>query len=212
MSRLFLALSVVTLLASRAAGQTTFEVDRIGAQQHRDYLRLQPFEQIDTQGSNLVLALTDLMLPGNAGHDLRFQLTYNSNSDIYPSRFSNLPWRFGIPGVPMRILQEPSYPALGSTVSNTLAGTRDITPILEMSDGARYPTVFSQNPIDNEVVTSEFWRYHHDTHTLQLPDGTVCTYDPVTFRLVQIADVFGNLVTLGWSPGALQVQQILVAE
>jgi hypothetical protein len=212
MSRLSVALAMVVLIASRAAAQTTFELDRIGAQAHRDYLRLQPFEQIDTQGSNLLIRLTDLVLPGNAGRDLSFQLTYNSNSDVHPDPFPNWSWRFGIPGVPMRILQEQSYPLPGSTVSNTLDGTRDITPILEMADGARYRTVFTQNPITNEVWTSQFWRYHHDTHTLELPDGTVCTYDPVTFRLIQVADVFGNLVTLAWSPGSLVVQQILKDE
>src|SRR4051812_1823494 len=198
--------------ATGACGQSVFEPDRIGLQHHRDYLRLQPFEQLDTQSSNLVLTLPQLTLPGNAGHDLVFELTYNSNSDVYPDPFPNLPWRFGIPGVPMRILQEQLYPAPGSTVPTTLDGTRDITPILEMADGGRHRTVFIQNPISNEVWTSRFWRYHHDTHTLDLPDGTVCTYDPDTFRLTQIADVFGNLVRLTWSSGSLRVEQILKNE
>jgi YD repeat-containing protein len=214
MSRLSLALVVlVILLASRAAAQTTLELDRIGVQQHRDYLRLQPFEQIDTQASNLIITLTDLVLPGNAGHDLRFQLTYNSESDTGIAI-----WRFGIPGVPMKVLQEQSWPTPGIAVQNTLDATRAITPVLEMADGARYRTVFTQPPVSNnrntmnEVWTSRFWRYHRDTHTLELPDGTVCTYDPVTLRLTEIADVYGNLVTLTWSTGALQVQQTLKNE
>ena len=71
MPRLSLALFLLgALVASRAAAQTVLELDRIGAQQHRDYLRLQPFEQIDTQSSNLIITLNDLVLPGNAGHDL----------------------------------------------------------------------------------------------------------------------------------------------
>ena len=213
MSRLSVALALVTLIASRVAAQTTLELDRIGVQQHRDYLRLQPFEQIDTQGSNLIITLTDLVLPGNAGQDLRFQFTYNSESNT-----GTAVWRFGIPGVPMRVSQDQSWPMPGSTVQNTLDGTRAITPVLEMADGALYRTVFSQVPISsnqatmNEVWTSQFWRYHRDTHTLELPDGTICTYDPVTFRLIRIADVYGNLVTLAWSAGALQVQQILKGE
>jgi hypothetical protein len=48
------------VFASHAAAQTTLELDRIGVQQHRDYLRLQPFEQIDTQASNLIVTLSDL--------------------------------------------------------------------------------------------------------------------------------------------------------
>src|SRR5215510_9026332 len=214
MSRLSVVLALlVSLFASQAAGQTTLELDRIGVQQHRDYLRLQPFEQIDTQASNLILTLTDLVLPGNAGHDLRFQLTYNSESDT-----GNAIWRFGIAGVPMKVLQEQSWPTPGSVVQNTLEGTRSITPVLEMADGARYRTVFGQAPVSNNrntmngVVTSRFWRYHRDTHTLELPDGTICTYDSGSLRLTQIADVYGNLVTLTWSAGELQVQQILKNE
>ena len=207
------AVLLVTLFASPVTAQTTLELDRIGVQQHRDYLRLQPFEQIDTQASNLILTLTDLVLPGNAGHDLRFQLTYNSESDT-----GNAIWRFGIAGVPMKVLQEQSWPTPGGIVSNTLEGTRAITPVLEMADGARYRTVFTQAPLSNnrntmnEVWTSRFWRYHRDTHTLELPDGTICTYDSASGRLAQVADAYGNLVTLVWSAGALEVQQILKNE
>ena len=214
MSRLSVVLGLLgTLFASHAAAQTTLELDRIGLQHHRDYLRLQPFEQIDTQASNLIVTLSDLVLPGNAGHDLRFQLTYNSESDT-----GNAMWRFGIAGTPMKVLQEQSWPMPGSTVPNTLEATRAITPILEMADGARYRTVFTQMPLSNnrntmnEVWTSRFWRYHRDTHILELPDGTICTYDSGSGRLTQIADAYGNLVTLTWSTGALQVQQILKNE
>src|SRR4029453_7881600 len=126
MSRLSVVLVLlVPLLRSSAVAQTTLELDRLGVQQHRDYLRLQPFEQIDTQASNLIVTLADLVLPGNAGHDLRFQLTYNSESDT-----GNAIWRFGIAGVPMKVLQEQSWPTPGSAVQNTLDATRAITPIL----------------------------------------------------------------------------------
>src|SRR5262245_36373905 len=100
MLRLSVVLALVMLVASRAAGQTMLELGRIGVHQHRDYLRLQAFEQIDTQSSNLIITLSDLILPGNAGHDLQFQWTYNSESDT-----GNAVWRFGIAGVPMKVLQ-----------------------------------------------------------------------------------------------------------
>jgi len=118
----------------------------------------------------------------------------------------------------MKVLQEQSWPTPGGIVSNTLEGTRAITPVLEMADGARYRTVFTQAPLSNnqntmnEVWTSRFWRYHRDTHTLELPDGTICTYDSASGRLAQVADAYGNLVTLVWSAGALEVQQILKNE
>src|SRR4026208_725489 len=154
MARLSVALAVVVArLASRAAAQTTLELDRIGVQQHRDYLRLQPFEQVDTQASNLIITLSDLVLPGNAGHDLRFQLTYNSESDT-----GNAMWRFGIPGVPVRVLQEQSWPTPGIALQNTLDATRVFTPVLEMGDGARYRTVFTQTPLSNDRNTmNQVW-------------------------------------------------------
>jgi YD repeat-containing protein len=206
--------------ATPVAAQSTLELDRVGAQPNRDYLGLQPFERLDTQSGNISLTMTDLTLPGNAGHDLRFQLTYNGNTQ-------GNQWTFGIPGLPMRIRQEQSWPT--GPIVNTLEGTRTITPILEMADGGERRTVFEQvNPdwgdIDHAstrvVQTSGFWRYDRLTHTLSLTDGTVCTYEPIDpqnpgngiLRLKEIEDVFGNVVTLTWSAGSLDVQQILVNE
>src|SRR4029078_9352370 len=136
------AVILVTLFASHVTAQTTLELDRLGVHHHRDYLRLPPFEQIHTPARHLILTLTDLLLPGNAGHDLRFQLTYNSESDT-----GNATWRFGIPGVPVRVLQDQSWPTPGIALENTLDATRVFTPVLEMGDGARYRTVFTQTPI-----------------------------------------------------------------
>ena len=205
-------------IATPAAAQSTLEIDRVGVQPNRDYLGLQPFEHLDTQSGNITLTMTDLTLPGNAGHDLRFQLTYNGNTQ-------GNQWTFGIPGLPMRIRQEQSWPT--GPIVNTLDGTRTITPIFEMADGGERRTVFEQvNPDWSEpdhastrvVRTSGFWRYDRLTHTLSLTDGTVCTYEPIsaqepgTLRLKQIEDVFGNVVTLTWTSGALDVQQALVNE
>src|SRR6476659_2997896 len=101
--RLMVTFVVGVLLAvTHASAQTPLEVDRVGIQQHRDYLRLQPFEQIDTGSSNLILTLPQLTLPGNAGSNLTFQLTYNSNTDVSPNPYPDWPWRFGIAGVPMQ--------------------------------------------------------------------------------------------------------------
>ena len=205
-------------IATNAAGQTTLEFDRVGVQQHRDYLGLLPFEQLDTQSGNIILTFSDLVLPGNAGHDLRFQFTFNGNA--YGPGVN--PWSFGLAGVPMRVRQEQSWPT--SAVTNTLDGTRLITPILEMADGGERRTVFTQFPVYfdhttmNVVRTSDFWEYDRVTHTLKLTDGTTYTYedipgaDPGTLRLHSVEDVFGNLVTLEWSTGHLNVRQTLKNE
>ena len=212
---LLIWLAVITPVAA----QTTLEFDRVGVQPHRDYLHLLPFEQLDTQTGNILLTLAVLTLPGNAGHDLRLQFTFNSNVA------SPAAWTFGIAGVPMTVTAEDAYPTPGTPITNTIYGTAAITPILHMSDGSEYRTVFANlSPSSNdqstmyEVWTSQFWKYRRNSHTLELPDGTVCTYvhiagDPSgTMRLSQIVDVFGNAVSLAWSPGALQIQQTLVNE
>jgi YD repeat-containing protein len=221
----FIVTFVLALLlaVAHASAQTPLEVDRVGIQQHRDYLRLQPFEQVDTGSSNLILTLPQLTLPGNAGSNLIFQLTYNSNTDVSPNPYPDWPWRFGIAGVPMQVLREGYYPTGG--FMNTLAGTEPYTPVLRMADGAIYRTVYT-NPNPNagqqatmyEVRTSQFWKYHQDLHTLEMPDGRVFTYEayqpgagPGTsnLRLIHIEDVFGNTVDLGWSQGELDVVQTL---
>lgn len=51
-------------------------LDASGFQQNRDYFNDVSFEHIDTLSGNVILTFTDLVLPGNAGRDLRFQRTY----------------------------------------------------------------------------------------------------------------------------------------
>jgi len=53
----------VLLAVTRASAQTRLEVDRVGVQQHRDYLRLQPFEQVVTASGNLILTLPQVDAP-----------------------------------------------------------------------------------------------------------------------------------------------------
>ena len=214
-------LLVMSVLLSLCVGaiahaQETLEFDRVGVQRHRDYLRLLPFEQLDTQSGNILLTFSDLVLPGNAGHDLRPQLTFNGNA--YQTGVS--PWSFGLAGLPMRIREHPR-PTPGTAITNTLDGTRDLTPILQMADGGERRTVFTQipnsfTPATMDVVrTSDFWQYDRTTHTLTLLDHTTCTYeeipasDPVVLRLKTVQDVFGNVVELEWTTGHLKVTQTL---
>jgi len=52
--------------------------DARGFNPNRDYFSQLPYEHIDPMTGNLLLTFTDLVLPGNAGLDLKIQRTYNS--------------------------------------------------------------------------------------------------------------------------------------
>jgi uncharacterized protein DUF6531 len=69
----------VAVLAVAASSWGDNEVfDARGFARNRDYFSQLPYEHIDPLTGNLLLTFTDLVLPGNAGLDLRIQRTYNS--------------------------------------------------------------------------------------------------------------------------------------
>src|SRR5688572_20579984 len=72
--------------AGHAAFAQTFDTPRGtgGFQQNREYLALQPLESIDTASSNVILRFEDLVLPGNAGRQLRFERVFN-NTAVSPT-------------------------------------------------------------------------------------------------------------------------------
>ena len=88
-------------------------LDAPGFQKNRDYFSEMPFENIDTLSGSLVLTFTDLVLPGNAGRELKFQRTYNSKGGT---------WTFGVVGVPLRISRS-AVPDTGHS-SRSRADTR----------------------------------------------------------------------------------------
>src|SRR3954471_23198398 len=73
----FLILACLTLQLNVAEAQDPV-IDAKGIQANRDYFTQQPFEHIDALTGSVVLSFTDLVLPGNAGRELRFTRTYNS--------------------------------------------------------------------------------------------------------------------------------------
>ena len=75
--------------------------DAKGSEDNRDHFGQLSFETIDTMTGALVLTHTDLVLPGNAGRELRFQRTYNSKGARG--------WSFGIAGMVMEV-QDPGWP------------------------------------------------------------------------------------------------------
>ena len=141
-----------------------------GIQTDRDYLSLMPFERFDTMSGALVLQFTDLVLPGNAGRELRFQRTYSSKTQS---------WTIGVAGVATGI-EEPPAPPGGY-------GPQTSTPTLLMSDGGRRSTAWLSGSNTNESITRDFWKYNRVTRTLYVPNGDICYYAPISLRVQSCA-------------------------
>lgn len=94
------ALASIVLVATltptaRPIAQTSTppNFEPVGLQPQRAYFSQLPFESVDMVNGNVVLTFTDLILPGNAGMDLRLTRTYNHQE-------SGRKWEFGFAGVP----------------------------------------------------------------------------------------------------------------
>jgi hypothetical protein len=201
-------MAVFVGVSTFASGQDHPVLDAKGIQPHRDYFSQLPVESIDTLSGGVTLTFTDLVVPGNAGHELRFQRSWNSKNDS---------WNFGIAGVPL-IVGDPGTPPVGADIGDDLFFW---TPTFQTSDGARRRSTWLESPSTASVAdiertmrwvsTSEFWKYDKVTHTLYLPDGTIAHYDGA-YRLVDFNDVFGNAVTLSWQSDRIVITQWLSSE
>jgi YD repeat-containing protein len=188
-----------------------------GFQPNRDYLALLPFELIDTASDNVMLSFMDLALPGDAGRQLKFVRMFSNNVAEEPT---GPQWRFGIEGVPMRVVERP-YPQIPIQPPGNIQAEQLTTPYFWMLDGSRMKTAYVNPPdpsnpstLDN-VRSHTFWHYNRPSKRLSLPDGTIaeyCAQTDVDCRdgyLKRISDPFGNTVSLAWAPGMLQVVQYL---
>lgn len=200
---------LMLLAGTLAQAQPADPMDAKGFQAGRSYLSELPFEHLDTLSGGLILTFTDLVLPGNAGRDLRFQRTYNSQALLD----ADFQWSFGIAGMVMRIHEQPAPPDGHFDVygRDRMFGS---APMLETADGAMIHTVFVETPRTDlpssldAVISPQFWRYHREARILFMPDGTVCYYD-AEGRLLSFHDPFDNLVELRWGTGVLEVEQHL---
>src|SRR5436190_23696904 len=75
-----------------ASAQSDPIADAKGFQKNHDYFSQEPSEQIDAYTGSLVSTFTDLVLPGNAGHDLLFTRSFNSKA----FKYACTSWTFGI--------------------------------------------------------------------------------------------------------------------
>ena len=204
-------LSVCLLLACMFDARAAFAqsaTDETGFQPNRDYLALQPFESIDTASGNVVLTFTDLVLPGNAGRDLRIGRVFSNLS----MDSGTLQWRLSISGVPLQVVDQ----AIPSNIQivDDIAHNRQWSPSFKMPDGSLQRTTFMQVPnaaIPSTlrwVSTPGFWKYDREARLLYMPDGLVGQYD-AEGRLRTLWDPFGNTTTLTPVPGQLTIEQSL---
>jgi YD repeat-containing protein len=161
-----------------------------------------PYEHVDPLSGNLIVTVTDLALPGNAGLDLRVARTYNSkfhrdfehgNTAVDEPSAVGVGWRlhFG------RVLHlESNQP--GQTV-------------IETPDGGGQP-LYQTSAFPEGWMSKGFVRYNRTTHTAKFPNGLVYTFGHVaessgprgTVRSVTaITDPFGNSLTFTYHTGPI---------
>lgn len=171
-----------------------------GFEQKRDYFSQLPFEHIDPLTGNLLLTFTDLVLPGNAGFDLRIQRTYNSK--IYRDYQNS-----------GDTLKEDSWAGIGwSMHMGRVFHARSFDgadPIIEMPDGSQHHAFRHLAPpagCGNCYITRDYWVYDKATATLYLPNGVIYTFghtantgwagDIPAEYATQIQDAFGNSLVI----------------
>ncbi len=172
-----------------------------------------PNEAVDPFSGSLSIVETDLVLPGNAGLDVRVQRVYNSA--IYPGYQSG-----------DLTIEEDSWAGIGwklhfGRVINPSSTTSGATQI-EMGDGSRHALYTTS--VSPGWTTKSFWLYDRSTHTLKLPNGLIYEFGHVaalggslgTVRYVTvIRDPFGNRIEFSYfaapgpPDGVSQIRQIL---
>src|SRR5262245_37327313 len=140
-----------------------------GFNAYRETVSELPFEHIDPMSGNLLLTFTDLVLPGNAGFDLRIQRTYNSkiysdkpNQPYIEDSWAGIGWslHFG------RVL-DPDSAAPG--------------PVVEMPDGSRHQLYLHKTNETSRFRSKDFWTFDRypsggGAPILRLPSGITYTF------------------------------------
>ena len=142
-----------------------------------------PFERIDMVMGGLDLVFEDLVLPGNAGMDLRIHRKVGqAGHGVF------------LAGVPVKI--SPPY------YHNE--ETQYYKPVMVFGDGSTEVLEPESSSISEDLfVASNFWRYQHSTRTLKMSNGWTATYTtgPIAtdvHRLVEVHDSFGNSIIPTW--------------
>jgi YD repeat-containing protein len=207
-----LAAGLLLALAAPALAQHPIHKQGLGGGQAMDGAL--PFEQVDPLSGNLVVSATDLVLPGNAGLDLRVQRFYNSaiypgyatgNLDILEVSWAGLGWRLHF-----------------GRVINPYATESGETQI-ELGDGSTHP-LYTTGAFGEGWITRGMALYDRGTHTLKLPNGLRYVFgreahvnDEIGWvrYVTEIRDPFDNWITFeyfdsnGPVDGVQRVRQFL---
>ena len=195
--------------SGRASAQSPFRHSGFDSK-HATYSPL-PNEHVDPASGALSVVATDLVLPGNAGFDLRITRIYNSN--LFP--------HYDDDGD--TTLEEDSWAGIGwrlhfGRVLNPNSTTGGETSI-ELGDGSRH-ALYSTTTYPEGWMSTGFARYDRSNHTLKLPNGYVYTFGHVAnlggslgdVRYVtEIRDPFANKIEFDYfaAPGPVDgVSQI----
>jgi hypothetical protein len=182
----------VLLPAAAARADTVF--DARGLNPHRPPTSDLPYEHIDPLTGNLLLTFTDLVLPGDAGFDLRVERTYNSK--LYPGYHGG-----------QRTPSEDTWAGIGWTLHLGRIPDPDpwidVPPPIEMSDGSQHP-LYHHADGSGRFVTRDHWVYDKGTRVLRLPNGVEYTFGRAVtlqsgqpyFYATLITDPFGNRITV----------------
>ena len=157
-----LALAIATALATclpppAMAADPVF--DATGFNAHREYFSELPYEHIDPLTGGLVLTFTDLVLPGNAGFNLKIQRSYSSK--IYSDPTTGA-------------LAEDSWAGIGWTMHlGRIIDPHLPNPILELPDGTRQKLHARNDTIAGRFRTRKHIIYDRNFTPpyLDLPNG-----------------------------------------
>ena len=164
--------------------------DPVGFQPKRGYHSQFPFDRVDMINGNLTLAFTDMVLPGNAGMDIRITRSCSRQSSCWTFSFADVPVRMANP------IKHPPHPN---------GEVPDWNPQLFMGDFSAHELYGTWE--SGVLHTVEFWKWNIAARTLELPNGWVATYeqqgDPAGgIMLLEVHDQFGNSITPHWIGGA----------
>jgi YD repeat-containing protein len=185
---------LLLLTINGASGSADPVFDAKGFQPNRELVSQLPFEHIDPMTGNVLLTFTDLVLPGNAGFDLRIQRTYNSK--IYEDYGTG-------------VLGDDSWAGLGWTlhfgrVLQPNDPDPNKKPIIEMPDGSRHQTFLHMDLDPSHFISKDFWTYEKafPSPILRLPNGVKYTFGHGglgALYATEIEDPFGNKIEITYA-------------
>jgi YD repeat-containing protein len=195
-------------VSTLAHAQNPVPTDGFGFQRHQEYVQWESYEWFNPQTLSVMIKFTDLILPGNNGHELRFVRTYDGGALNLWGQPQG--WIIGAEGIPMWILNgcyscNPNHP-FNSENPDAYVTT---TPVVITGDGAVKRTFYMDTPQTGNaasqrwVDTVDNWKYDKLERKLYLNDGTICDYETNgtlgDYRLTTCSDPYGVFLSVAYS-------------